>query len=152
MKTLVKRSTPNGWQMPSLFSASPFTLLDEMLNDDLLKGWNYSVNLPAVNISESDDQYTVELSAPGFVKEDFKLEMNDGCLIISAEKKEEKSENNKRFRRKEFSYGSFCRSFSLHDDVNEEAISANYENGILKINLPKKEEARTRPAREIKIS
>jgi HSP20 family protein len=152
MKTLVKRSTPNGWHMPSLFSTSPFFLLNEMLNDDFLRVGDYSMHLPAVNISESEDQYTVELSAPGFSKEDFKLELNDGNLVITAEKKEEKSESNKKFSRKEFSYGSFRRMFKLDDDVNEDAVSANYENGILRINLPKKEEAKSKPSREIKIS
>jgi HSP20 family protein len=152
MKTLVKRGTSKGWQVPSLFDESPFTLLNEMFTDSLLKRGNYSINFPAVNLSESDDQYTLELSAPGFSKEDFKVEVSDGCLVISGEKKEEKSENNKKFSRKEFSYGSFRRSFSLNDDVNEEAITASYENGILKINLPKREGAKSKPVREIKIS
>ena len=93
----------------------------------------------------------VELSAPGFDKNDFKLEVKDGVLTIFGKHEAEKEVKEKNYTRKEFNYGTFQRSFSLPQEVNEEAIDAKYENGILKVALPKKEETK-KATKEIKIS
>lgn len=158
MKALIKTSKPNGWLSHSNSFSSPFSMLDEMMKDDFfpalssdLMGMDFSSHMPAVNISEEADRYQVELSAPGLTKENIKVEVLDGNLVISAENKQESKTENKKYSRREFSYGTFRKSFILSDDVQEDNITANYENGILNITIPKKEEAKPKPAREIKI-
>jgi len=94
-----------------------------------------------VNVHETRDAYQVELSAPGLNKEDFAVKVEDGLLNISYEKKEESKPEDHKTLRREFSYRSFKRSFTLNDDVNADNIQAKYENGILKIYLPKNEPA-----------
>lgn len=93
--------------------------------------------MPAANIAESDQEYTIDLAVPGFKKEDFKVKVEKDMLTISAETKSETSEKKKEYTRKEYNYSSFSRSFRLPDNVKDDAISARYENGILKLNLPK---------------
>lgn len=116
--------------------------------------------MPAVNIAEDEKNWHIEVSAAGFKKEDFKIRVENDVLTISAEHKEEKVENEKNpkdqkeknYSRREFRYGSFSRSFRLpKEKVNEEAINATYENGILNLVIPKKEVA-TKEMKEIKIS
>jgi len=109
-------------------------------------------NVPAVNISETADNFDIELSAPGYKKSELKIEVDNGILSLSGEHKTETSEESKTFSRKEFNYGSFRRSFNLPDAVDSEKIDAKYEDGILKITLAKKEEAKPKPAREIRLS
>ncbi len=109
-------------------------------------------SVPAVNIHESENEFVVELAVPGMQKNDFHLEFENGLLSISADKKEEKKVENVKFTRKEFSYSSFKRTFTLPETVNPEKISASYENGVLSLNLPKKEEVKSKPVKEIKIS
>lgn len=108
--------------------------------------------VPAVNIHETDDKFNVSLAAPGLTKEDFKISIEHDVLSISAEKKEEKNETNARYTRKEYEYTSFKRSFNLPEMVSTEGIKANYENGILSLDIPKKELAKPAPVQEIKIS
>jgi HSP20 family protein len=106
---------------------------------------------PPVNITEKPDSYLAELAAPGFEKADFKINVEGNTLTISTSKKEEKSESTDKAIRKEYSYKAFQRSFTLDDKINVENITASYENGILKVNLPKREE--TKPSsKEISIS
>lgn len=113
---------------------------------------NTNTTLPAVNIKESADRFEVEMAAPGFEKGDFKIELNKDILTISSEKKVDKETNeDQQFTRREFSYQSFCRSFSLPDSSDRENISARYENGILKVEIPKMDHAKVRPARSIEI-
>lgn len=111
-------------------------------------------NIPAVNILETEDNFRVEVAAPGKTREDFNIELDNEILTISSEVKKEEATNKKegRFTRKEFNYNNFKRAFSLPDTVNNESISASYENGVLIINLPKKEEAKVQPKRMIEIS
>ncbi len=98
-------------------------------------------SIPAVNIKENDKNFEVEVAAPGMDKKNFKVEVENNVLTISAEKKEEKKEKKDNYSRKEFSYESFERSFTLPQDVvDADKIKAKYENGILKIDIPKKEE------------
>jgi len=113
---------------------------------------NTNTTLPAVNIKESDQGYAVEMAVPGMERSDFKINLENKMLCISSEKKMENERNEDNYSRKEFSYQSFSRSFSLPDSVDEGKIEAKYENGILKINIPKKEEARPKPPRVIEIS
>ena len=108
--------------------------------------------VPAVNIVETDENYRLEVAAPGLKKEDFKISLENDILTISTEKKSESSEKNEKYTRKEYSYSSFLRSFTLPEIVNTESINASYENGIMTLVLPKKEEAKPKAPREIKIS
>ncbi|PSR12910.1 MAG: heat-shock protein [Bacteroidetes bacterium] len=115
---------------------------------------NTATTLPSVNIKEEADQFVVEMAAPGMKKSDFQIELNNNVLTIRSEvqrDEEEKTANG--FLRREFSYQSFQRSFNLNNKVVDDAkIKATYQDGILRLNLPKKEEAKEKPARLIKIS
>ncbi len=109
--------------------------------------------IPAVNILENNDAFTIEMAVPGFKKRDFHIEVNDGVLTVSAEKEmvsEEKE--NEWFIRKEFTNHSFARSFTLPELVESDDIKAKYENGILRVTVPKMEQAKPKPVRKIKIS
>jgi len=108
------------------------------------------LNFPPVNIVEKNEGYHLQLSAPGMDKEDFNIKLDGKLLTISAEKKEEKSAENEKMIRKEFSYRSFKRSFTVDEKIDASNISARYENGILKLDLPKKEEVKN-AAKEITI-
>ena len=92
------------------------------------------------------------MAAPGLERKDFKVEVENGILFIRSEKKEEKKEETKNFTRREFSYNSFSRSFTLPENCITDNIMAHYENGILFITLPKKEMTFTKPVKEIKVS
>lgn len=102
---------------------------DRFLNDN----W-----IPAVNVLENEKGFSIELAAPGKKKEDFKIQVDNGILNISSESKDEKEEKDKNYTRREFSYNSFSRSFSLPPNTNEEDIVAKYENGVLKLDIAKK--------------
>lgn len=99
------------------------------------------IKTPAVNIKETDNAFLLEAFAPGAEKEDFKMSVNDKTLTISFESKEETKQENEKWLRSEYKLGSFKRSFSIGDLVDVEKINAKYENGVLKIELPKKEAA-----------
>jgi HSP20 family protein len=134
------------------------TLFDRFLENDLFD-WsnkNYSTTnttVPSVNIKESTDGFEVDLAAPGFEKKDFNIELNHDLMTISSEKKiENETREGEDYVRREFSYQSFNRSFTLPNSADAEKIKAKYENGILRVNIPKKEEAKPRPARQIAIA
>lgn len=107
--------------------------------------------LPAVNVKETEQDFQLELAAPGLRKEDFKVEINEGTLSVSAERKVEEETKQDGYTRREFHYGSFTRRFALPDTADERQISAKYNDGILTLVLPKKEEAKPQPARLIEI-
>jgi len=138
------------------FPFLPSSMLDRFLDDELMNraNSNYSstnTSLPAVNIKESDDDFMIEVAAPGMKKEDFSINYDNGRLTISSEKEEENVDKN--YNRREFSYQSFCRSFKVVDNViDNQKIKAKYEDGILYINLPKREEIKPKPAKQIVIS
>lgn len=114
---------------------------------------NTNTTLPSVNIKENADAFTVEVAAPGFDKGDFKLELNHNTLTISSDKKVEKeTKEGEFFTKREYSYQSFTRSFTLPQIADGERIVASYENGILSVSIPKKEEAKPKPARTIEIN
>ncbi len=137
-------------QVPSLF--------DRFFEGDLLDWSNRNFSqtdttLPSVNIKETTDGFEVEVAAPGFEKKDFKLELDNEMLTVSSEKKlESETREGERYTKHEFSYQSFNRSFALPNSADIEHIGANYENGILRIYIPKKEEAKPRPMRTIAIA
>lgn len=129
--------------------------------DDFFKPWNEwfdnggllgrSMNVPAVNITEQKDEYQVSLAAPGLKKDDFKIDVDGNMLTISSEKEESKEEKEKSFTRKEYNYSSFSRCFTLPEEINKEKIEAKYEDGVLKIALPRKEEAKKISAKQIAV-
>lgn len=107
---------------------------------------------PAVNISENEKEFNVDLAVPGFKKDDIKIKINDDILMISAENKiESEEEKNKEYTRREYSYSAFTRSFHLPDNVNSEHIDAHFEDGILKIKLPKTD-TQMKSSKEIPIN
>ena len=114
--------------------------------------WNGKTSEPALNIKETDDNFEIELAAPGFGKKDFKITIDDGCLNISAEKSSEEEEKEENYTRREFSYNSFERSLQLPKSAKEEEIKAKYNDGILTFKLAKKEEAKKRPPKVIEIA
>ncbi len=119
------------------------TLFNTTLADAI--GNDYTVSSPSVNVSEHDSHFLVQVAAPGLTKQDFKISLENDQLIISAEKKTDQDESNGKFTRREFNFGSFKRSFHLDDSVNREGISAAYEDGVLKVTLPKKEDIAKKP-------
>lgn len=125
--------------------------------DGFLKDWMGGSQLnnrvvPPVNIKETDGAFAVELIAPGLKKEDFKIEVENGLLTISRKAQAEQVQEDGKYTRREFIQASFKRAFTLPDTVNEEAINANYEGGILTLSLPKKDEAQLKTKRMIEIS
>jgi HSP20 family protein len=115
---------------------------------------NSDATLPAVNIKETENSYEVEMAAPGLKKDDFKIELDNNVLTISSEKSEETQEGNgnEKYSRREFSYQSFQRSFTLPKEVvDEDKIEAHYREGVLQLRIPKKEMAKQKPPRKIKI-
>jgi HSP20 family protein len=124
---------------------------NEWFDNESTNLWGRAMNIPAVNVAEHKDQYMVELAVPGMKKDDFKIDVDGNILTISSEKEETKEEKEKKFTRKEYNYSSFSRSFTLPDEVNMEKIDAKYENGILKIALPRKEEAKKITAKHIAV-
>ncbi len=136
-------------QLPSLLNH----FFDTELNTWSRKNFSATdTTLPSVNILESDDNFKVEVAAPGFDKKDFNIELNNDVLTISSEKQVENETNdNEQFTKKEFSYQSFTRSFTLPELVEGDKIEASYKNGILSIVIPKKEEAKPKPVRQIKV-
>lgn len=97
---------------------------------------------PLVNISERKNDYLVTMAAPGLKKEDFKIDVEGNMLSISSEKEEDKEKSDEKFSRREYSYSSFCRSFTLPEEVLKDKIDASYKDGVLQITMPKKEEAK----------
>lgn len=130
------------------------SFVDEFFGDDLFNKFfneNENVTVPSVNIKEGKEDYSIEIAAPGLDKKDFKVDLNNNILEISSEKEIKNEENNEKVMRREFRYASFKRSFTLPESVDSEKIKANYNNGILRIEIPKKKEAKVKPTRQIAI-
>ncbi|MGX1929517.1 Hsp20/alpha crystallin family protein [Flagellimonas sp. 2504JD4-2] len=127
-----------------------------LMNDFLSPDWfggvdNWNTSLPAVNIKDNTEGFELELAVPGGKKDDFKVEVDNDILTISSEAKSENKETKENYTRKEFTYSSFKRAFTLPETVDGSKIDAKYEDGILKVTLPKKEEALPEPKRMITI-
>ncbi|ELR72465.1 Small heat shock protein [Fulvivirga imtechensis AK7] len=110
--------------------------------------------MPAVNIKENKNEFEVEVAAPGMSKKDFKIELDNNTLTISYERKEDKEEKSEegQYTRREFNYQAFRRSFTLPNTVESDKINAKYDEGILRLTIPKKEEAKQKASRVIDIS
>jgi HSP20 family protein len=147
-KSLIRKSE----SLPSVFNDffRPWESLFDLNGGSLLNTLN-PVSIPSVNIVENKDNYEVSLAAPGMKKDDFKIDIDSNTLTVSAEKEEKKEEKDERYTRKEYNYSSFSRSFSLPDWVNKDKIDASYENGLLKLILPKTEEAKRIASRHIAV-
>ncbi|MBK9148336.1 MAG: Hsp20/alpha crystallin family protein [Flavobacteriales bacterium] len=139
---------------PQAVLTSPFSeLVNEFFGRDIgqtLGQDDARRNVPAVNIVERDNEFELHLMAPGYAKEDLKLNVEDSTLTVSAEKKSEDLKENERFTRREFMHSSFARSFRLPETVNAEGIRAEHVNGMLVVRIPKAEAVRPK-AREITI-
>lgn len=137
------------------FSQLP-SIMEDFFKDDFFRFpvFNHETGstVPSVNIKETEESFDLEVAAPGFTRDDFRINLDQNILTISSEQKEEKEEKEDKFRRREFYYSSFKRSFTLPESVESEKIQAKYENGILHVILPKKEEARVKPARVIEVA
>lgn len=143
--SLVKRSEwpllGNGSWLSDLFDSEKFFDSD----------WLKRQSLPAVNVKENEKNYEIEVAAPGRSKKDFNISAENGVLTISSEQKEEKEQKEKDYTRKEFSFSSFSRSFSLPENANEEEIKATYTDGILKLEVAKKLPGQPRAKKAIEV-
>lgn len=130
--------------------------------DDFFKPWNEwfdnggtllnrMMNVPSVNITETTNDFEVSLAAPGLKKEDFKIDVDGNLLTISSHKEESKEQKESKFTRNEYNYSSFSRTFTLPEGVKRDKIEATYEHGVLKLVMPKKEEAKKPEARHIAV-
>jgi len=149
MRTLVR-------QTGNLFPSLP-SLLEDFFSrdwaDSTLANMNHGFTLPAVNVQETNDDFILEVAAPGMKRDDFKVELDNNVLTISSNREEkQEDQNNENFTRREFSYQYFQRSFSLPENkVEGDKISARYVDGILHITVPKKDEAKVKPIKQISI-
>ena len=131
--------------------------IDDLFNMDAFPAafntnFNTGMSLPKVNVRETKDDYFLEMAVPGMKKSDFKIDLDNDVLSISTEAKEETENTEENYTRREFGYAVFKRTFTLPESIDDSKIKAKYEDGILSIHLPKREEAKQKPARTIKIS
>lgn len=130
------------FNQPTLKNLDSF--LDSLLNDAPSSN-EYRMNFPAVNIVETNDDYQLELNVPGRKKDDFKITIDKNILTVSFEKKEDEKDESKKVIKREFITQSFKRSFTLDEKINADEINAKYEDGLLLLTLPKKEEVKVLP-------
>jgi HSP20 family protein len=127
--------------MPNFFDEDFFPVLN-----------NRNSSTPAVNIREDEKNYVLDLAIPGIDKKELKIDVNEDVLTISSEHKNESEENGNGYKRKEFSYSAFSRSFYIPENVNKEKIEANYKDGVLSLSLPKQDEEKSKLTRKIEVS
>jgi HSP20 family protein len=146
MKTLMKTDNQRSMMRPWLRDFSDVENLFDSRN------WLRPLerSLPAVNVSENDKNFMVDVVAPGFKKDDFKISVDEDMLTISAEAKKESTDEGVEYNRREYSYSSFTRSFCLPDNAKGDNIEANYSDGVLKLTIPKNE-VKTKPTKTIPI-
>jgi HSP20 family protein len=124
-----------------------------LFDDDFLPVFSNRKNsMPSVNIREDEKNFVLELAVPGIDRNDLKIDMNEDVLTVSSETRNESEDNRNGYKRKEFSYASFSRSFYLPENVDRDAITANYKDGVLSVQLPKQEEEKNKISRQIGIS
>lgn len=129
------------------------SLLDKDLSDfSEMFPSRLGINVPTANITETPKEYTVELAAPGLERKDFNVEVDNHTLKISAEKEEEKTEKEGEYSRREYSFNSFNRSFTLPENVKESNIDAKYENGVLRVSIPKAKETPVKASHKVTVS
>ena len=149
--SIIKRNGDTAPSMPTYFN-DLFTR--DLWNWGLSNNSTTNTTIPSVNIKETSDSFIVDMAAPGMKKNDFSIELDGNLLTITSEKQDQFEEKNgEKFTRKEFAYQSFQRTFQLPKEVvDADRIEAKYDNGVLHLVVPKKEEAKQRPPRMIKIS
>jgi len=140
LPTIAKRSF-RPFYMGSIFDDDFFPVMS-----------NTTSSMPAVNIKEDEKEFKLDLAVPGIDKKELKIDINEDVLTISSETKNESEENKDGYKRKEFSYSSFCRSFQIPENVSKDKIEANYKDGVLSVTLPKIEEEKHKISRQVKIS
>ncbi|TYA59000.1 Hsp20/alpha crystallin family protein [Formosa maritima] len=158
MSTLVK--VPKNGGLPNTISNVNFpsfsNWIEDIFKSDLPNvfpsSFNTGMSLPKVNIKEKSDSFVVEMAIPGIKKSDLQIDIDNNNLCISSETKEETEQKEDNYTRKEFGYSSFKRTFTLPESVDDSKIDAVYFDGILNITLPKKEEAKKKPIRTIKVT
>lgn len=144
MKPMRKERTGGESLAPRSFFTDFFSDVDRFFENDLMRmpaqlGRQIMRNMPATNIRENEREYTIELAAPGMAKDDFAVDIDEGMLTISSQKEQDTSTEEENYTRREYNYSSFSRSFKLPDSVRPEDIKARYEEGVLKITVPKQE-------------
>lgn len=137
----ISKSAFRPFYMPSFFEDEFFPVFNSRTD-----------SMPAVNIREDEKRFMLDLAVPGIDKKDLKIDIEEDVLTISSETKQESEDNKDGYRRKEFSYSSFCRSFQIPENVNKEKIEGNYKDGILTVSLPKAEVEKNKVSRQVKIS
>lgn len=145
--------------LPMLRSRNFFSgIVDDFFGRDFLPSNDLfdtqaGISMPSVNIVEGKEDFRIEVAAPGLEKDDFKIDLENNVLTISSEREEssEQKEDDNRYMRREFCYSSFRRAFSLPNTVDADKIEANHKNGVLSIAIPKREEAKVKPAKQIAI-
>lgn len=123
----------------------------DLTDVDFFDGKRIGVTVPSANVTETANNFLVELAAPGLKRDDFKVEMDDHTLTISAEKEDKVDEEKEGYSRKEYAYNSFCRSFTLPENVREDKVDAKYEDGVLKLVIPKREVAPKKERKKITV-
>lgn len=134
--------------LPSWFD----DILGKSFGNEFMSNFNTGITLPAVNVIDSANEFVVEMAVPGLNKSDFEISIDNHVLAIGVEKKIENNEESENYTRREFGYSSFKRTFSIPESVDVDKISASYNDGIMKVLLPKREEAKKKPLRNIEIS
>lgn len=134
--------------LPSWFD----DMLGKGLGTEFMSNFNTGITLPAVNVIDTDNEFMVDMAVPGLKKSDFDINIDNHILSIGVESKSEHDEKTENYTRREFGYSSFKRTFAIPESVNVDKISADYSDGILKVHLPKKAEAKKKPLKKIKIS
>lgn len=129
-------------------------ILDKFYRNNFNEWWNENQmeTVPAVNIKENKDNFSIEMAVPGMKKDDFKVQVDGDLITISSESETETKEEAKNYSKREYNYSSFSRSFTLPDSANTDKINANYADGVLKLSIAKKEEAAKAIAKKITVS
>lgn len=134
--------------LPSWFD----DFLGKSFGNEFMSNFNTGITLPAVNVIDGANEFVVEMAVPGLDKSDFDINVDNNLLSIGVEKETEQNEHTENYTRREFGYSSFKRTFSIPESVDTDKISATYKDGIMKIMLPKRDEAKKKPLKNIKIS
>ena len=148
-KEITRKNNVTG--LPS-FSSWFDNFFDNSIGTEFLSNFNTGITLPAVNIKETNNDFILELAIPGMKKSDFIIDVENKILSISSEVTKEQEEKDEIYTRREFGYSSFKRTFTLPDSIESDKVKATYEDGILMVTLPKREEAKQKPPKRIEIS
>jgi HSP20 family protein len=150
----LKTKTRNGLTSLFLDLLNPSSIFgrDMFDFDTNLLSSRLGITVPTANIKETPKEYELELAAPGLERKDFSIEINNNSLTVSAEKEQESKDEQNGYSKREYSFNSFSRTFSLPEHIKEDKIEAKYENGVLKISIPKEKETKLKPVHKISVS